>query len=248
MTDHDLINFLFQLVQALKYESFHDSMLGKGKIKKKKYIIINFFLVFQARFLLKRALLNRHLIGTNFFWYLQGELEGGMEDRFSLLLEVYLRACGEHRIDLLRQIEVVGKISKIGRAVKEAPANKRQEVLQHYLNTLALPSVFRLPTNPSQEVSGLLASQCKFLDSITVPLKLVFENADPLGEPISVLYKQGDDLRTDILTLKMFSLMEQVGFQFHFSFPLNKSFKLKLSSCGVIMNSISNYQFTILYY
>lgn len=151
-----------------------------------------------------------------------------MSDRYSLLLEIYLRGCGEHRNELVKQLEVVGnfeylhffkfnlyssilgKIIEIGREVKEAPPAKRQEILQQNLNSLRLPAQFRLPTNPSQEMSGLIISQCKLLDSVTFPLKLVFENSSPIGESISILYKQGDDLRTDILTLKMFSLMEEV--------------------------------------
>lgn len=32
-SDTDLMNFLFQLIQVLKYEPFHDSMLGKTKKK-----------------------------------------------------------------------------------------------------------------------------------------------------------------------------------------------------------------------
>lgn len=50
LSDEELLDYLLQLTQVLKYESFHDSPL--------------------ARFLLRRALRNK-TIGHYFFWYLK---------------------------------------------------------------------------------------------------------------------------------------------------------------------------------
>jgi uncharacterized membrane protein YgdD (TMEM256/DUF423 family) len=49
------------------------------------------------------------------------------------------------------------------------------------------------------------------MDSFTAPLWLEFSNRDPVGDPILVLYKAGDDLRQDTLTLQMIRIMDQVG-------------------------------------
>jgi phosphatidylinositol kinase/protein kinase (PI-3 family) len=53
------------------------------------------------------------------------------------------------------------------------------------------------------------------MDSAKAPLWLVFENADRHGDPVTVLFKAGDDLRQDILTLQMLNIMDflwkQVG-------------------------------------
>lgn len=50
LSDEELLDYLLQLTQVLKYESYHDSAL--------------------ARFLIKRSLRNR-TIGHFFFWYLK---------------------------------------------------------------------------------------------------------------------------------------------------------------------------------
>jgi hypothetical protein len=55
MSDRELLNYLLQLVQVLKYEHYHDSPL--------------------ARFLLQRAIKNRVMIGHALFWHLQSEID-----------------------------------------------------------------------------------------------------------------------------------------------------------------------------
>ena len=62
-------------LQVLKFESYHDSAL--------------------ARFLLKRAL-HCKKIGHFFYWYLRSEMDmPEFNQRFGVLLEAYLRGCGE---------------------------------------------------------------------------------------------------------------------------------------------------------
>ena len=57
---------------------------------------------------------------------------------------------------------------------------------------------------------SLIIDKCKYMSSKKVPLWLCFENVDPDAEPILVIFKSGDDLRQDLLTLQLLRMMDQV--------------------------------------
>jgi len=48
------------------------------------------------------------------------------------------------------------------------------------------------------------------MNSKKSPLLLEFQNKDPDGDPIGIIFKSGDDLRQDILTLQILHIMDQV--------------------------------------
>jgi phosphatidylinositol-4,5-bisphosphate 3-kinase len=83
-------------------------------------------------------------------------------------------------------------------------------MLRSKLDELRFPPTFTLPLNPTMRCSGLEVHSCKVMDSKKLPLWLVFRNADPSGRPISVMFKAGDDLRQDLLTLQMLELFDSV--------------------------------------
>jgi hypothetical protein len=187
----ELMTYLPQLTQVLKYEPYHDSAL--------------------ARFLLDAALRHRPSIGHAFFWHLHAELHvPEIAERYSLLLEIYLRGCGDHREELIKQMEVSEKLRNVAKLMKEIPYQKRKPILHKALEDACFPEYFALPMNPSLEAKSIIYSQCKSLDSITAPLFLLCENADPMAQPFEVIFKAGDDLRQDILTLQMFGIMDRL--------------------------------------
>lgn len=52
--------------------------------------------------------------------------------------------------------------------------------------------------------------KCRVMDSKARPLWLVFENDDMFGEDIHIIFKNGDDLRQDMLTLQMLRIMDNL--------------------------------------
>lgn len=111
-----------------------------------------------------------------------------------------------------RQCDLVNALKTVAYKVRDAKPSKRDEVLKKELSSLYFPVGSILPINPSVHIRGLIIEKCKWLDSFTVPLWLVFENYDSDEDPIYVIFKAGDDLRQDALTVQMLQLMDNVSF------------------------------------
>ena len=47
-------------------------------------------------------------------------------------------------------------------------------------------------------------------NSNTAPIRLAFLNAEATGSPIRVMFKVGDDLRQDLLTLQLLRIMDKL--------------------------------------
>ncbi|RVE56817.1 hypothetical protein OJAV_G00225230 [Oryzias javanicus] len=204
LEDDDVLRYLLQLVQAVKFEPYHDSAL--------------------VRFLLKRALRSKR-IGHFLFWFLRSEIAQSMhyQQRYAVLLEAYLRGCGESMLqDFKKQVEMTMALQKVTREVKAMSADKydvsAQVVFQlrqklETLQSSGLPETFRVPYDPGLRAGALLIEQCKVMASKKKPLWLQFKRADPTTlskDPIGIIFKDGDDLRQDMLILQILLIMESI--------------------------------------
>lgn len=73
---------------------------------------------------------------------------------------------------------------------------------------------FTSPLNGNQKFGTLMTENCRIMDSAKRPLWLVWKNPDPLASLIqplySVIFKNGDDLRQDMLTLQVIRIMDSI--------------------------------------
>uniref|UniRef100_A0A8C5BYM5 phosphatidylinositol-4,5-bisphosphate 3-kinase n=1 Tax=Gadus morhua TaxID=8049 RepID=A0A8C5BYM5_GADMO len=200
----DVLRYLLQLVQAVKFEPYHDSAL--------------------VRFLLKRALRSKR-IGHFLFWFLRSEIVQSLhyQQRYAVLLEAYLRGCGDAMLtDFHKQVEVTEALQKVTREMKAMLADKydvsSQVVFQlrqtlEALQSSGLPQTFRVPYDPGLRAGTLMIEQCKVMASKKRPLWLQFKRADPSSlssDPIGIIFKDGDDLRQDMLILQILLIMESI--------------------------------------
>ncbi|WAR06098.1 PK3CA-like protein [Mya arenaria] len=192
LRDDEVMLYLLQLVQALKYENYLYCPL--------------------AEFLLQRALSNQH-IGHKLFWLLKSELHNPtVTVRFGLLLEAYLKMSPDHLYVLTQQIEALCKLNALSQIVlREQLKNYKnmRDILMQKSFQEKLSNILS-PLSPLYKLKELRLDQCKFMDSKKRPLYLVWTNADSEGQEIHIIYKSGDDLRQDMLTLQMLEVMDSI--------------------------------------
>ncbi|XP_023380406.1 phosphatidylinositol 4,5-bisphosphate 3-kinase catalytic subunit delta isoform isoform X5 [Pteropus vampyrus] len=196
LTDDELFQYLLQLVQVLKYESYLDCEL--------------------AKFLLDRALANRK-IGHFLFWHLRSEMHvPSVALRFGLIMEAYCRGSTHHMKVLMKQGEALSKLKALNDFVKvssqKSPKPQTKELLhlcmrqETYLEAL---SHLQSPLDPSTLLAEVCVEQCTFMDSKMKPLWVMYSNEEAGSEgSVGIIFKNGDDLRQDMLTLQMIQLMD----------------------------------------
>jgi len=134
LPDADVIDYMVQLVQVLKYEPYHDSAL--------------------ARMLLRRALRSR-LVGHHFFWHLRAEMHQlDIQVRFALLLEAYLRGAPAHMETLQTQNTALSALYNAATTIKGVKSAERADVLAAELSKIKFPPSFQIALNPRYDAAG----------------------------------------------------------------------------------------------
>ena len=194
LSDEDFVLYMPQLVQALSFEPSHYSSLGE--------------------LLLERALKSPYHVGHVLFWALRSQLHvKATAERFGLLLEQFVMLCGSYREELQKELIMVELYTDFGNrvAVKDT-FEDRGNYLRQLIgeNSDRCQTLCTLPVDSSMEVSGPRTEKCKIMDSKKMPLWLTMANSEVSAGFIPIIFKTGDDLRQDILTLQMIRVMDTI--------------------------------------
>lgn len=201
--DDVILCYLLQLAQALKHESYLHCDL--------------------VEFLLERALNNQH-IGHNLFWELKAEMNSpSVGLQYGLILEAYLVAAPEHLRILEHQMALLEKCRATHTSIQKVEATSRSydKAVQRFSSSTRSQFKgshpyrnFINPLNPSQKCRKIYLEKCRLMNSKKRPQMLYCENVDShlSGdlEEIVIMFKKGDDLRQDRLTLQLLTVMDRL--------------------------------------
>jgi len=193
LSDDQLSLFMPQLVQALQSESHHLSHLSE--------------------FLLERALRNPFVVGHELFWALRSQLHfKPAGERFGVLLEQFVLLCGGYREELLVEVRMIAWLKALGEGVKkpegkEAKNNYLCERLAAEGGDFAFPWTLcfdsRLQCEGVKPTGSVMSSAKK-------PILLTFLNAEPGQPDLRIIFKVGDDMRQDVLTIQLIRVMNSI--------------------------------------
>ncbi|KAL2269563.1 hypothetical protein VTJ83DRAFT_1747 [Remersonia thermophila] len=214
--DQELMLYLLQLVQALKYE--HISPQSGHDVSQDSSL---------ARFLISRAV-NSFTLGNYFYWYVMVECDDKSPEQSSDNQAIYGKVAYDYMTELVkqpggeearmthkRQAELIAILSKISGEVKESGESmaKRTERVKHFLadpknELVAIDPPLPLPIDPSVEIVGVVPEETLVFKSSLHPIKVTFKTST--GRKYPIIFKTGDDLRQDQLVIQIITLMDEL--------------------------------------
>ena len=129
------------------------------------------------------------------------------------------RGATNHMKSLFKQLDTLNKFKEINEFIRQEAFKRKEnrgklkQTMQNILHQSYYREAFRdiiSPLNPRQKLDVIKIEKCKFMDSKMKPLWMVFSNEDIGVEDTSIIFKNGDDLRQDMLTIQMLRLFDKL--------------------------------------
>ncbi|KAG8182177.1 hypothetical protein JTE90_017128 [Oedothorax gibbosus] len=194
LVSDELCDYLPQMVQILRYEAFDDSPT--------------------AWFLLERSLTSVR-VAHHLYWLLKENINDPISgSRMRLMLNSLLTIAGQAMRDRIKtQESLLEDLSSIADTIKSTKESLRLSILFHKLEQThhsLLENPTCLPLSPSLEVCGVDVKSCSYFTSNTLPLRLAFNTPEFMGKNTEAIFKVGDDLRQDMITIQMIRIMDKL--------------------------------------
>jgi len=236
--DDELMLYLLQLVQALKFEARTQEVLD-GDVAEGSSL---------AQFLVSRAS-NSFTLGNFLHWYLMVEIDDHSAEQapehrelFAKVEYDFLKALestpeGEAKKKTLRrQAELLTILIKISKDLRYGRDDRPSKIarLKKYLadpknELITIDPPLPLPLDPSVLISGVYPDEASVLKSSLLPLLLTFKTTS--GKKYPIMFKTGDDLRQDQLVIQIITLMDRL--------LRKENLDLKLSPYRILATSTS---------
>ncbi|CAF4197511.1 unnamed protein product, partial [Rotaria sp. Silwood2] len=197
ITSHELIIYLPQILQIIKFDYYYLSPIIEYLLKQ---CINDYHLVHKLYWCLRQLLLTENVHVIRYYYIFMSLL---------YIIEEYFYIELENEYDLCINLYNIGSELKNNKLNKgyfliEELKKLNNEFFQSGQRSCRLPCQFSFVTN------RIDFNSCSTFHSLTCPTKLVFNSIDLSSEKYYSIYKIGDDLRKDQIVLQSLTCMDKI--------------------------------------